>query len=429
MAENSLFYYPYASLKDEQLPLLKVAALYFDKLILLDPVSASWDTIGADRHVRDAVRLLGQADILELTNPATVLAKYESQLTEAIRQDMQDRTFLDLCEAQRRATGKERWTLSLAKVPQDVLTDSAMRRIMGDFARDVSKKAAYATEDYIEDIQALSHLTDQSVPPHLPERARVYQGYAEGGKFFGERREGYEHDVEYRYADFPLALGEAIMINHALFSGLLHADATPLTDEPFHNSVLSLKLGRVAKDKALQQALADRLRSRQLKTDLLAATALSDAQLQLPVLNPEWPLEEVLEYRQQHDAELRRVRERLGAMARRIDADPWSEDFLRELEHQTIPDISDMLDEARKARDAWLSSRRGRLALSAAGIATGAASAVLAIFAAPVTPIALAVAGLSLASGAAVPGLGWMLDWRDGKTAVHENGLHYLLRS
>lgn len=32
MAEHTLFYYPYASLTSAQLPLLKVAALYFDKL-------------------------------------------------------------------------------------------------------------------------------------------------------------------------------------------------------------------------------------------------------------------------------------------------------------------------------------------------------------------------------------------------------------
>jgi hypothetical protein len=32
-----------------------VAALYFDKLVLLDPLGASWDTIGADTCHREAV--------------------------------------------------------------------------------------------------------------------------------------------------------------------------------------------------------------------------------------------------------------------------------------------------------------------------------------------------------------------------------------
>jgi hypothetical protein len=57
----------------------------------------------------------------------------------------------------------------------------------------------------------------------------------------------------------------------------------------------------------------------------------------------------------------------------------------------------------------------------------GAAAAVLSVFAAPLTPVALATAGLSLASGTAIPGVQWLLDWRDGKKTLQENGLHYLL--
>jgi hypothetical protein len=58
----------------------------------------------------------------------------------------------------------------------------------------------------------------------------------------------------------------------------------------------------------------------------------------------------------------------------------------------------------------------------------GAASAVLAVVTAPVTPVALAVAGLGIVSGSAIPGAEWLLDWRDGKKTIQENGLHYLLR-
>ncbi len=39
MTDYSLFYYPYASFNDAQLPLLKVVALWFNKLVILDPVS------------------------------------------------------------------------------------------------------------------------------------------------------------------------------------------------------------------------------------------------------------------------------------------------------------------------------------------------------------------------------------------------------
>lgn len=64
--------------------------------------------------------------------------------------------------------------------------------------------------------------------------------------------------------------------------------------------------------------------------------------------------------------------------------------------------------------------------LKAAGVAVGTAAAVLTLVATPAAPVALAVAGLGLAS-ASLPGAEWLMDWRDGKKAVQENGLHYLL--
>lgn len=405
MADHNLFYYPYASFTNTQLPLLKVAALYFDKLVILDPVGASWATIGADQHAREAVRQLRDAGILQVVTPADILAKYAGPISDAIRRDMQDQDFQALCEAH----GGGRWTLSLAKVPQDLQTDQVMRHLMGDFAREVARDSGQYRE------QAGGNPTE-------------YYEYSETGQVYDEYREGYGAGIEYRYADFPLALGEAIMMNHALFAGLLFAGATPVTDDPFHNQALALKLRRATQDPTVQKALANRELARQLGANFLAATALTDSQLNLPVLSPELPLAEVLEYRHEHDAALRQTRDKLGWMARSIRAEPWSEEFAAEIEHKTIPDIAKELDEARKARDAWLDGKRGRLALSATGVAVGAAAVVLSVFAAPLTPVALATAGLGLASGSVIPGVEWLLDWRDGKRSIQENGLHYLLR-
>lgn len=63
MTEHSIFYYPYASFTDAQAPLLKAAALYFDKLYILDPEKASGGIIGAARVAKDRdhdLRLKGQ---------------------------------------------------------------------------------------------------------------------------------------------------------------------------------------------------------------------------------------------------------------------------------------------------------------------------------------------------------------------------------
>lgn len=142
MTEHTLFYYPYASFTNAQIPLLKAAALYFDKLVILDPVGASWDTIGADHEAQRAIKMLRAENILETVTPADVLAKYASLITEAIRQDVQDRQFIELCETR----GRGRWTLALAKVPKDLQTDQEMRHLMGDFAREMANDASSFSE-------------------------------------------------------------------------------------------------------------------------------------------------------------------------------------------------------------------------------------------------------------------------------------------
>ncbi len=69
--------------------------------------------------------------------------------------------------------------------------------------------------------------------------------YAERGQVFDEYREGNGGTLEYRYAFFPLALGEAITMNHALFTGLLHSGTTPITVDSFHGRVFAHHLLRI----------------------------------------------------------------------------------------------------------------------------------------------------------------------------------------
>lgn len=218
-------------------------------------------------------------------------------------------------------------------------------------------------------------------------------------------------------------------MNHALFAGLLHGGATPITDDAFHNQAFAHKLRRAAQDSVIGQVIADRAAQRRLKADALAAAVLTDTEIELPILNPAIPLDEVLEYRQSHSDELASARKTLGLIARRIQAEPWSPDLEREIETETLPNLIEQLTEAAKSREAWLRSGRTKRLLGGLGIAIGGASAVLAMIAAPVTPIALAAAGFGLASGTAIPGAEWLLEWREGKKAMHENGLHYFLQT
>jgi hypothetical protein len=407
MPGHNLFYYPYASFTDEQLPLLKVAALYFDTLSLLDPVGAGLQSIGAGHDALAAVRQLSDAGMLQPVSPADVLATYSGGIAEGIRRDMLNPEFQRLCADH----GGGSWFLSLAKVPHHPEIDQLMRELMGDFARAVSMEAASARDGWGTGDQGASAL----------------RNYVEGGRTYEETNPGYDSIVEYRFAEFPLPLGEAIMMNHALYAGLLYSDAMPVTDDPFHNQALSVKLKHAAQDPETRQILMDRAHRTKQGAALLALAALTDDQLRLPILDPRLSLETVLEYRARHEDELQEVREKLAWMARRIEAEPWSDDFARELHHKTIPDLGQALEDVRKSRDAWIKSKRSKLGLAALGIAAGTATAVLTIIAAPLTPIALATGALSLTTGAAIPGASWLLDWRDGKETAKENGLHYLL--
>jgi hypothetical protein len=284
---------------------------------------------------------------------------------------------------------------------------------MGDFAREVAGN------------------TGRKSP-----KSSQYNKYAETGKAYDEERKGYDgQEVEYRYADFPLALGEAIMMNHALFGGLLHARATPITDDPFHNRALSLKLRRAAQDPAVQKVQAQHAQVRERfgipkgtdspQADLLAATALTDLKLDLPVLR--LPLAEVLEYREKHEAALGEARKKLGWMAQRIEAEPWSDEFAKDLKRKIIPDIAEALSEAGRARNSWLKNGRVRSIVKALGIGVATATVALNLCATPATPIGPALVGLGLVSGTAIPGAEWLLDWVHGRKTMQENGLHYLL--
>jgi hypothetical protein len=92
------------------------------------------------------VRQLKDAGSPDIVTPAAVMAKRERPIADAIRRDLADRDFLDLCDAESHATGKQRWTLSLAKVPQDLQTDQTIRHLIGDFAREVASDSAQYRE-------------------------------------------------------------------------------------------------------------------------------------------------------------------------------------------------------------------------------------------------------------------------------------------
>ena len=378
MGQHSVFYYPYASLGTEQSLLLKAAALYFDKLFILDPLKASWAMIGPGERESD-LQLLESEGILQRVAPEDVLFRNDKTIADAIERDLADPEFMNLC------AGKEgkRWTLALAKVPLAIRNDpkyhpldQAMRTMMTDVGVGSGSRYVEGTYDEYREVGAGS--------------------------------------VEYRYADYPFAVGEAIMLNHALVGSLLHADAVPLTDDPLHNRILSYKLQKAREIPEIRDVLESRQQEQRFAGMSAAAQVLTD--LQLGVIPEDLTIDQILEYRRQHGDELQLVRDKLAWMAREIACEPWTKAFDDEVHHKLIPALHAQMEPAKSSLSSWL---------KAAAIAVGGAAAVLGIFGNPLTPVVVGVAALTIGKDVGIGGLESFLDWKNGKT---QNGLHYLLK-
>ena len=396
MNSHTIFYYPYASLRDDQSLLLKAAALFFDKLYILDPVKASWATMGPGSVEHD-LDLLEREQILVRVSPEDVLHKYEAAISDAIRSDLQDREFLEMC----RIKGGGPWMLALAKVPKAIRNDpqfqpldQSMRHMMGDFARSLSAEVA-----------------------NYDETAAGFSEFAEHGAAYDEFGESAGKPVEYRYAHYPLALGEAIMINHALFGSLAYTGATPLTDDSFHNQVLNHKIERSRQIPEVRSILEQRASQRQLKSNLLAATALTD--VDLGVIPADISLEKVITYRQKYAGELDQARDRLGWLAREIRQNPWTTQFADELEHSIIPNLNKELVPAKKSWSSWI---------KATGLVLGGTATILSFITTPLLPVAVAIGVLGMAKEIALPGVELAHGWKQNKQEAGANGLHYFIR-
>jgi hypothetical protein len=223
---QSLFYYPYGSFSDQQSPILRAAALYFDRLFILDPEKASAGTVGAEPILND-LALLKKEGILSPVAPETVLGELSGEISKAIQDDLKDESFLQLC---RSAGQTGRWMIALSKLPDDRKLDEAVRRFLVDQAEKAGSREEWysTTPEGGRGVWGESGDRTSVNVPNVP----VYNEVALTAA-------GHQ---AYRYAEFPLELGESIMINHALFASLVLKRATPITDNVFHDKVQNTRL-------------------------------------------------------------------------------------------------------------------------------------------------------------------------------------------
>jgi hypothetical protein len=390
MSNQVIFYYPYANFTNDSSPILCAAALYFDKLYVLDPLKASQGRPGAFVFGEDSkdATLLEQAGILERIQPAEVLEKYADQIKASFKEDLEDKEFIDLCNSMGRAAT---WELALEKVPENLKLDSSMSKAMGETPRSVVDEVSQYNET-VASFHGKDLMYDE------PRGKRVY-----------------------RLGSYPLPVGESIMLNHALYAGLVMKEAVPVTDDDFHSRVFARKIERALKHPDFAKIMEKREKLRGLRSGQSAYHLLTGFEVEMPGFKPGTRLEQVLRFREKHASELQRARFELERTAYDMETVPLTGEFLDDLKFKRIVELQKDMDECKKAQASWL---------EAAGLAAGAVAAAIALVINP-TPIVSAAAlagGLGLFSANIVPALKWLKAWRDGKKSPRESGLHYLMK-
>jgi len=383
-----------------------MAALYFDKLRMLSPFDAHVEGIGYSVHTAEMEAL---GDVLELVSPSNVVSEHRELLTRLIREDLADPAFIAVCDE----SGRETWQISLAKIPGTerdhelaaaatdpaTMTDHAMRMLLRDNIRAVVADSVSAGDPYAERLVAYDEYTE------------VYDEY----------RETTQGVVEYRVVDLPMAVGESLLLNHALLGSVADPSqtVTPIADQSIHRRAMRVKLDRLFSQPEIRRQFgaAD-------LADHLAVKTMQETTLSLPALADDVPLELVLELRQDRAEELAAARRVFAGLAEGIDARPWDGDEYQRAVDRQVDELKRQLATTKQAIDSWAGERR-RLPFQGAGTAFGlvATAVPLMIAAGPLNLVAAGAGLLAAAAGAAglVPDL--------LRRAPASTGLEYLLQA
>lgn len=107
---------------------------------------ASLHTIGVDPSVSKAGQRFREAAILQIVRLATVFKAFEGPMAASIPGELADPASFRLRESHIQATGRNRRTLFLVKVPQDPQANQSLRHLMDDITRSAAGERRYYVE-------------------------------------------------------------------------------------------------------------------------------------------------------------------------------------------------------------------------------------------------------------------------------------------
>ena len=342
-------YYPYS--RSINLNTLKKAVLLFDEVDFVD--SQPWfirsellDEVipNVSSHIVSSLRsnylLLQKAGVAKIIDPAKTIREYDSLVTANVVNDLRSRQF---CESAIRHDVTV-WDVLTERIPK-----SFLRKFypgVGTFSEAIS-------------LQGLIKENGQAdkLPSSMREFAKLrWKGVDEKEAWRIFNRSNYEFVIggnphaKLEVYQIPFLQASSLRLNEALLLCAMTGNV-PLTDSPVHDRLMRTKVGRSLKSlenpnlrKQLEIELPLRLPQHHLALEVLD-NLISERDFDKRSIS------EILDYRSDNQAELRKFREKIGELAAEIDLiTPGPEYYLRLrriINSKVIPEISKMRDEVR----------------------------------------------------------------------------------
>jgi hypothetical protein len=359
-------YFPYANVRS--LRTLNAAALYLDRILLMDPCLAfCQDTSstspveylancvgtmpGAQRDYVSRLTLLVSAGVIEFVDPRESFIDFGEEIVWNVRRDLIDAKFRGICAP----LGKQSWVISAAKLTghHDYLLRDLLVSIPPD-PQDVPVVGAKRQRKPLELTYSYDPCAFEGWFPVMS-RERLMRTVAALDKELDEARTrvvAAEGKGATRNVVVPFPVGESIMITHAVATAAKR-NAVPFCDSRLHLSALGAKI---------ESAYSARIPTAFRRVDPLLnefkGEALSHEVLNATVPSLEGvPTEEILEFRLKNADAVERFRVEMRKLAVRMRSSPWHDGFLQEaavvVQTEVKPALKDLKREIRRYRSRW----------------------------------------------------------------------------
>ncbi len=347
-------YFPYANI--ESAKTIKTAVLYFDRIGIINPYlsfcTKSISRRGLYRESHDYIdemNLLVKENIIEWVDPVEVIGKFGHEIMTGVIQDINDPKFLDLCKS----FVKSAWLLSSVKLPDD--SDKWLRNVLVNIPT-LAREGSTLTEEIRERLYRYGF---RETGPYFDERMHMRERgrFSEGGpsryddEYESQLLRGKMFD-KYRIVELPFAVGESIMIGHAL-AAAANSDLIPFCDERIHLDTLKTRFKKLCDSKAFKAVLYEYGYLKNVKMSMLAQDVITET---VPSLE-QVPLEIILRFREKKNAELKNFRVEMLKLVTEIESNPWDSDFPNYVsdivDSRVKPALKEVENEIHGCRDAF----------------------------------------------------------------------------